>query len=119
MECYPVYRKFLSELRKVQLEGGCISQTAPAAQGHLFDGAAGWSDAIDLIPWRMYLRYNNPEILAENYEKVKNWFVLLPGTVQKRTILEGKKGKNEKYSSYLLDTGWHWENGSNRTGTDL
>ena len=69
MECYPVYRKFLSELRKVQLEGGCISQTAPAAQGHLFDGAAGWSDAIDLIPWRMYLRYNNPEILAENYEK--------------------------------------------------
>lgn len=107
MECYPVYRKFLSELREVQLEGGCISQTAPASQGHLFDGAAGWSDAIDLIPWRMYLRYNNPEILAENYEKVKEWLAYCLERAKKDNPGR-KKGKNEKYSSYLLDTGWHW-----------
>ena len=88
------------------------TQTAPAAQGHLFDGAAGWSDAIDLIPWRMYLRYNNPEILAENYEKVKNWLSYCLERAKKDNPGR-KKGKNEKYSSYLL------ENGSNRTGTDL
>ena len=107
MNCYPVYRKFLSELRAVELEGGCISQTAPAAKGHLFDGTAGWGDAIDLIPWRMYLRYDNPEILDENYQKIKEWLKFSlkrakednPGRI---------KEKEEHYNSYLLDTGWHW-----------
>lgn len=107
MECYPVYRKFLNELRAVKRDGGCVSQTAPSGKGHLFDGSAGWSDAIDLIPWRMYLRYGNQDILKENYEKIKEWldFSLKrakednPGRV---------RGKDDKYYSYLLDTGWHW-----------
>lgn len=107
MECYPVYRKFLSELRAVKRDGGCVSQTAPSGKGHLFDGSAGWSDAIDLIPWRMYLRYGNQDILKENYEKIKEWLDFSlerakednPGRV---------RGKDDQYHSYLLDTGWHW-----------
>lgn len=107
MDCYPVYRKFLSELRAVELEGGCISQTAPAAEGHLFDGATGWSDAIDLIPWRMYLRFGNQDILEENYEKIKRWLSFsLERAKQDNPGRE--KVKDEQYSAYLLDTGWHW-----------
>lgn len=107
MDCYPVYRKFLSELRAVELEGGCISQTAPAAEGHLFDGATGWSDAIDLIPWRMYLRFGNQDILEENYEKIKKWLSFSLERA-KQDNPGRKKVKDEQYSAYLLDTGWHW-----------
>ena len=107
MDCYPVYRKFLSELRAVELEGGCISQTAPAAKGHLFDGATGWSDAIDLIPWRMYLRYDNPEILEENYKKIKEWIEFSLSRAKKDNPGRVKE-REEQYSAYLLDTGWHW-----------
>ena len=107
MECYPIYRKFLSELRVVEREGGCVSQTAPSAKGHLFDGSAGWGDAVDLIPWRMYLRYDNPEILAENYRKIKEWLIFSLNRA-KEDNPGRKKGPDETYSSYLLDTGWHW-----------
>lgn len=107
LDCYPVYRKFLSELRAVELEGGCISQTAPATKGHLFDGATGWSDAIALIPWRMYLRYDNPDILKENYKKIKEWLAFSLKRAKKDNPGR-KKGKEERYSAYLLDTGWHW-----------
>lgn len=107
MDCYPVYRKFLNELRAVELEDGCISQTAPAANGHLFNGATGWSDAIDLIPWRMYLRYDDPKILEENYEKVKGWLTFCLNRAKKDNPGRIKETK-EIYSAYLLDTGWHW-----------
>lgn len=79
---------------------------------------AGWSDAIDLIPWRMYLRYNNPEILAENYEKVKNWLSYCLERA-KRTILEEKKGKTKSIVLICWIQAGIGENGSNRTGTDL
>ena len=49
----------------------------------------------------------HPEILAENYEKVKEWLAYCLERAKKDNPGR-KKGKNEKYSSYLLDTGWHW-----------
>lgn len=107
MDCYPVYRKFLAELRAVEREGGCISQTAPSAEGHLFDGSAGWSDAIDLIPWRMFLRYGDTDILKENYEKMKGWLEFSLKRAREENPGRKKSGE-EKYSDYLLDTGWHW-----------
>lgn len=107
MDCYPVYRKFLAELRAVEREGGCISQTAPSAEGHLFDGSAGWSDAIDLIPWRMFLRYGDTDILKENYEKMKGWLEFSLKRAREDNPGRKKSGE-EKYSDYLLDTGWHW-----------
>lgn len=107
MDCYPVYRKFLDELRAVNLEGGCISQIAPTAEGHMFDGSAGWSDAIDLIPWRMYLKYENTDLLIENYQKIKEW-LLFSLDRAKTENPERVKEKKEKYSTFLLDTGHHW-----------
>ena len=107
MDCYPVYRKFLNEVRSVQESNGCVRQIAPAAEGHSFDGSAGWSDAIDLIPWRMYLRYDNEDILEDNYEAIKKW--LLFSLERAKNDNPGRvKSEKEKYHRYLLDTGYHW-----------
>ena len=54
---YPILRKYLRELRCIQFEDGCIPQHAPLrGEREEWDGSAGWSDAICILPYRMYLR---------------------------------------------------------------
>ena len=55
----------------------------------------------------MYLYVTIMRNTYENYEKVKEWWLIVWNTCKKDNPGR-KKGKNEKYSSYLLDTGWHW-----------
>lgn len=107
MDCYPVFRKFLEELRSGDDEEGCVSQTAPAVGETRYDGSAGWSDAIDLIPYRMFLRFGDPRILEENYERTKQWIAFCLKRAEKDN--PGRKKKRaEQYSRYILDTGSHW-----------
>ncbi|NTW38615.1 MAG: family 78 glycoside hydrolase catalytic domain [Cellulomonadaceae bacterium] len=35
--------------------------------------AAGWGDAITLVPWTLYQRYGDRQILAENYDAMAAW----------------------------------------------
>ena len=35
--------------------------------------AAGWSDAITMVPWAMYERYGDRRVLAENYDAMRRW----------------------------------------------
>lgn len=35
--------------------------------------AAGWSDAIVLVPWTLYERYADVRVLAENYDAMRSW----------------------------------------------
>ena len=36
-------------------------------------GVAGWSDAVIIIPWNLYLRYGDTRILVEQYASMKAW----------------------------------------------
>lgn len=80
----PFLERWLDNLRADQLPDGRIPITSPrspfdAGAAEKADGiggivaAAGWSDAIAIVPWTLYERYGDAHVLAENYPAVQRW----------------------------------------------
>lgn len=80
----PFLERWLDNLRADQLPDGRIPITSPrspfdADAAEKADGiggivaAAGWSDAIAIVPWTLYERYGDTRVLAENYPAVRRW----------------------------------------------
>jgi len=74
------YRKFLGDIRDVQLEDGSLPGVAPTRgigyswidpKDHDFGPA--WGSALPLITWQVYLNTADKEVLIENYEAVKRY----------------------------------------------
>ncbi|MBO5822296.1 MAG: family 78 glycoside hydrolase catalytic domain [Lentisphaeria bacterium] len=66
------FRKYLRDLRESQRADGAVPCIVP----NLFDfnwGAAAWADAAVLIPWVMYQRYGEKNILLESFNSMKKW----------------------------------------------
>ena len=70
MECCAFYRKYLRDIRDAMNPDGSAPSMAPAIL-NLNPGAAGWGDAVILIPYELYRHYSRKSILAENYEAMK------------------------------------------------
>ncbi|MBR2345021.1 MAG: family 78 glycoside hydrolase catalytic domain [Lentisphaeria bacterium] len=66
------FRKYMHDVRDTQRNDGAIASIAPDILGYSF-GAAGWADAITIIPWVMYCRYGSTEILKENFAAMEKW----------------------------------------------
>lgn len=80
----PFVSRWLDNLRADQLADGRVRITSPYSP---FDGeaaasaqgigsivaAAGWSDAIAIVPWTLYERYGDTRVLEENYDAVLAW----------------------------------------------
>ena len=80
----PFVSRWLDNLRADQLPDGRIpiisprspfdSEAAAAAQGvGAIVSAAGWSDAIALVPWTLYERFGDRRVLEDNYEAMIRW----------------------------------------------
>ncbi|WP_434352271.1 family 78 glycoside hydrolase catalytic domain [Trichococcus flocculiformis] len=69
----------------------------PSLTGTL--SSAGWGDAVILVPWTLYQRYGNAEILAENYAAMVKWHAF-----SKRSAAGDKEGS----ARYLWDTKFHF-----------
>lgn len=66
------FLKWLTDMKLDQREDGAV----PAVIPRLFEssaGSAGWSDAITVCPWEIYLTYGNREILSIMYPSMKKW----------------------------------------------
>jgi alpha-L-rhamnosidase len=66
------FRKYLHDVRDTQRSDGAIASIAPDILKYSF-GAAGWADAITIIPWTMYCRYGNTAVLKENFATMEKW----------------------------------------------
>ena len=107
MNSYPIFRKFLAEVCANQQDNGCIASVAPFMEIIGTEGASGWGDAITLIPYRMFLRYQDKKIIYENYDAIKKWLDFSLNRAKNHNT--NRKKKNiEEYSDYLVDTGFHW-----------
>jgi alpha-L-rhamnosidase len=111
-------RKWLNDVRADQWENGVIANISPSpgpdttsADFMAFvNGAAGWGDAIVMVPWEVYLATGDAAILAENWDPMKRWL----GYV--RSTAEGSRHAGRASASplpapheqYLWDTGFHW-----------
>lgn len=111
MDCYPVFRKWLNEVRANQLKDGKIPGVAPKSEPNGFfkklsNGSAGWADAITIVPSALSRVYNCNDIIEENYSSMKKWVDFSKKRAKKN---RGKsKFKIDKYKSYIVDTGFHW-----------
>lgn len=70
------YTNFIRNIRDVQDESGCITDTVPHAWGKRPADPA-WGAAFPLICWRMYRHYGDRRVLEENYEGLKAYVEFL------------------------------------------
>ncbi len=111
MDCYPVFRKWLNEVRVCQLPDGKVPGVAPKSEApgmfkKLSDGSAGWADAIGIVPNELAKVYNDKKIIEENYNSIKKWVDFSIKRAKKCRLKA--KFSFDKYKKYIVDTGFHW-----------
>jgi alpha-L-rhamnosidase len=68
------YTKWARDIRDSQLPDGRFPDFAPHDdKWRNFFNAPGWADAGVIIPWRVYLNYNDKEILLKQYEAIRKF----------------------------------------------
>lgn len=98
-------RRWLKSVRINQHENGEVADYSPTpldGKSSAFTGtysSAGWGDAIIMVPWTLYERYGNKEILEENYDAMLKWFAFSK---------ESAAGDKEGEASYIWDTKFHY-----------
>lgn len=76
MESATFLRKWMIDLRDTQSANGAFADVAPAPRG-IKSAEAGWGDAGILVPWILYERYGDIQILQENFDAMDKWLSYL------------------------------------------
>ena len=106
MEAYPMVRKFIKNQAASQGENGCVKQiVADCRPMGAIDGAAGWSDSFEILPWKLGQRYNDYRVFHDNFEQIQKWMKFCIDRAASETRLENQ---SNPWKDYLYDTGFHW-----------
>ncbi|PLS02868.1 alpha-L-rhamnosidase-related protein [Neobacillus cucumis] len=65
--------------------------------------SAGWGDAILIVPWVLYQRYEDKRILEQCFPEMEKWL----DYVQK-SAAQNKENAEDDYTRYLWDTKFHF-----------
>lgn len=108
MNCYPVFRKWLGECRLIQHENGKVYNIAPpnnkgGFMTEMLSESVGWGDACIIVPYHLYLRTGNIQILEENYEMMKKWYSFLEERA--KTKREPNLRLENPYALYTVESG--------------
>jgi alpha-L-rhamnosidase len=87
------YTKWLRDIRESQKADGSISDVVPP-QWQRYPADPPWGTACVVIPWYLYLYYDDVRVLAENYKLMKGWVDYLT------TISEGHTVRFSKYGDW-------------------
>ena len=119
----PFLSRWLENLRADQLPDGRIpifsprspfdAEAAASAQGiGSIVAAAGWSDAIAIVPWTLYERYGDRRVLEENYDAMLRWIEYQRQTAASALpdALAGRLSRTERRraQALLYNTGAHF-----------
>lgn len=71
-DVYKFWASWLQSVRESQYENGGIPFVVPDV---LYNNkvSSGWGDVCTIIPWKIYYRTGDKNILEENYETMKAW----------------------------------------------
>lgn len=69
-DCHAFWKSWLRSMRDDQFQDGRIPHVIPDILNNR-GGSPGWMDAATIIPWQVYIRTGDQEILAENYEMME------------------------------------------------
>ncbi len=70
------FHKWMGDMRDSQRSDGAYPSVAPFTWGVPF-GQAAWADAGIIVPWTVYLMYDDKGILEENYESMEKYMAFL------------------------------------------
>lgn len=119
----PFISRWLENLRADQLDDGRVPIMSPyspfdaesAANGQGFGSivaAAGWSDAIAIVPWVLYERYGDATVLEENFDAVLRWvkYQSLTAAAELPAPLVGVElsPERKRHQALLYNTGEHF-----------
>lgn len=103
-------KRWLLNMRLDQLDNGQIPGLIPFIESDrmLCSGfgnisSAGWSDACIIIPWNLYVQYEDLSFLEDNYEMMKRWVDYIENRC-KSNINEHSKS----YEKYLWNMEFHY-----------
>lgn len=68
-DSHAFWKSWLTSMRDDQMENGNIPDIIPDILGK--GGSPGWVDAVTFIPWEIYLRTGDTEVLTENYDMME------------------------------------------------
>lgn len=69
------FHKWMGDMRDSQREDGAFPSTAPVIWGGHGQGA--WAEAGIIVPWNVYLMYDDAGIIAENYTAMEKYMAFL------------------------------------------
>jgi len=73
MNAAPFLSNWLKDLASDQNDDGSVPYVIPNVLGKGAAGSAGWADAATVIPWNLYLAYDDKRILEQQYGSMKAW----------------------------------------------
>lgn len=68
-DCHAFWKSWLGSVRHDQFEDGRIPHVIPDVLHH--GDSPGWMDAATIVPWDVYVRTGDLEVLADNYEMME------------------------------------------------
>ncbi|MDD4990668.1 MAG: family 78 glycoside hydrolase catalytic domain [Paludibacter sp.] len=69
------FHKWMGDMRDSQRSDGAFPSTAPIVWGGFGQGA--WAEAGIIVPWNVYLMYDDAGIIAENYAAMEKYMAFL------------------------------------------
>ena len=76
MDMAAFYTKWIRDVRDAQMKNGKYPDIVPNTRKHKrilgkMNGAPAWTDAGVIVPWKVYLNYNDKRILEQHFTSVK------------------------------------------------
>jgi alpha-L-rhamnosidase len=122
MNTAPFLGKWLQDLAADQRSNGMVPNMVPDAGRYrssivseMTEGSAGWGDAAILIPWTLYVTFEDTRILKRQYESMRNW-IRYALTQSKKGNVSEKLGHLRNLDAgrlhrqpFIWNNGYHWE----------
>ena len=81
------FTKWLADMAADQKADGRIGHVIPDILND--GGSAAWGDAATICPWEIYLAYGNPQILASQFECMKQWVGYITAHTKEKGLWTG------------------------------
>jgi alpha-L-rhamnosidase len=88
--------RWMGDVEADQFENGAVPHVVPNVLGPEAGGAAGWADAVTIVPWSLYNSFADTRILERYYPAMKSWV----NYMKERAAQAG--------DPYVWDTNWHF-----------
>lgn len=124
MDTAGFFTKWLKDVAAEQEPNGRIRNIVPTPDKglppgigdllKLVEGAAGWGDAVTIIPWTLYQVYGDIRILEEQYPSMRAWVEYQRNQARNKYAPGGytppkyRERKPRDHELYLWDTNFHW-----------